>query len=442
MRPPSAADGPTCPGTAAADDVGSRAWAEQTDVKVFISWSGDLARGVAVALREWLPLLFDRVAPWASDSDIAAGQRGLAQIEAELADTRFGVVVVTAENQRAPWLNFEAGALSKTVVGDAEHRIVPLLVDLAGPADLTGPLAQFQAKAARRDGVRDLVRSLAGVAGIDEAVAGRRFDAYWPQLEAEIEAAKAAAPGGAEAEPERREEADVLDEILLHVRLLRSDLDGRPRRDPAPTQAQRREREFQKYMTDLSAEHGMEVFEIQGTPFGGREVVLSPKGTYTAAAETAVKEAFYQNARGGRPEREDQRRPVLRRSSRTGVLPRRALSESGSVRDRATRPTFATAEIPTRGSGVSARLSAPAAYRLVVSGGPQQGGFTSTGLGATSAKYGEVPRTGDPTRAGRPARRQGPEPGGARDASRRHQWRRGVPRGRSRATVSACASPR
>src|SRR4051812_40799847 len=102
--------------------------AEQRDIKVFISWSGDLAKSVAVPLREWLPLLFDRVNPWASDVDIAAGQRSLAQIEAELQDSNFGIVVITAANQHEPWLNFEAGALSKVVQGDIEQRVVPLLV--------------------------------------------------------------------------------------------------------------------------------------------------------------------------------------------------------------------------------------------------------------------------------------------------------------------------
>lgn len=265
---------------------------EQSDVKVFISWSGDLAKAVASNLRGWLPLLFDRVVPWVSDTDIAAGQRGLAQIEAELADTGFGLVVVTAENQHAAWLNFEAGALSKTVARDAEHRVVPLLVDLASPADLTGPLAQFQAKVAHRDGIRDVVRSLAAVAGIDAAVADKRFNVYWPQLETQIDAAKAAAPSDAAAMPERRDEVDVLAEILLHVRSLRSDPVSPPLPDPTPTVSQQREREFQRFVTDLAASHGMEVFSIKGQPFGDREVILSPKGEYSEAAEFAFKQAF------------------------------------------------------------------------------------------------------------------------------------------------------
>lgn len=195
--------------------------ADQRDVRVFISWSGDLARAVAVGLRDWLPLLSDWVRPWASDTDIAAGQRGLAQIEAELTGTQFGVVVVTAANQHAPWLNFEAGALSKTVAADVEQRVVPLLVDLAGASQLTGPLAQFQAKVADKDGVRDLILSLAAVAGIDERVAAERFDAYWPRLEPKIAAAMQQS-GKMEPTQPRREQADVLEEILTHVRQLRS----------------------------------------------------------------------------------------------------------------------------------------------------------------------------------------------------------------------------
>ncbi|GAA1962825.1 hypothetical protein GCM10009798_23260 [Nocardioides panacihumi] len=205
---------------------------EQRDVKVFISWSGDLAREVAVALRDWLPLLFDHVEPWVSDTDIAAGQRGLVQIEAELRETQFGIVVVTAENQHAPWLNFEAGALSKTVPGaEFEQRVVPLLVDLARPTDLTGPLAQFQAKVADKSGTLALLRSLAAVAGVGEGVITARFAAYWDALETTIAAAKEVAAKNGKPRQPSRDQADVLAEILLHVRRLRSQVGDLPLQD-------------------------------------------------------------------------------------------------------------------------------------------------------------------------------------------------------------------
>lgn len=95
------------------------------------------------------------------------------QVESELSDSRFGVVVVTVDNQRAQWLIFAARALSK-VVGDGEHRVVPLLVDLDSAADPTGPLTHFQMKTATRDGVRDLVRSLAASLVDVSAVVARK----------------------------------------------------------------------------------------------------------------------------------------------------------------------------------------------------------------------------------------------------------------------------
>src|SRR4051794_8953617 len=98
--------------------------------KVFISWSGAYSRAIAAAVRDWIPLLFDTVTPFMSDHDIAAGERGLTVIETELEGTQFGIIVVTEENQHAPWLNFEAGALSKIITQDRKQRVAPLLVDL------------------------------------------------------------------------------------------------------------------------------------------------------------------------------------------------------------------------------------------------------------------------------------------------------------------------
>lgn len=225
---------------------------------------------MAVALRESLTVLSDRFIPWVSDADIEAGQRGLSQIEAELRDTRFGVVVVTAENQHKPWLNFEAGALSKAIPGDAEQRVVPLLVDLNGPAALTGPLSQFQAKVADEEGIQALLRSLAGAAGVDEQVLATRFRDQWPRLDARIAAAKAAS-GAAGGKPtkSRRDQADVLDEILILVRQIRAESDAGSvasgaRANVVSAAAQRRS--FRGVAQRAAEQYGMEVLEARRTP--------------------------------------------------------------------------------------------------------------------------------------------------------------------------------
>lgn len=199
---------------------------EQQDVKVFISWSGDLSKAVASVLHDWISLLSDRLQPWMSDSDIEAGQRGLAQIETELQGSRFGIIVVTSANQRAQWLNFEAGALSKVVSEAVEQRVVPLLVDLDSPAQLTGPLTQFQAKLLNEDGLRAIARSLANVAGVEAPAVFQRFDMsymqYWQMLE------DAMANARVETRPEPRDSTEMLEEVLTQIRAVRTLVSNAP----------------------------------------------------------------------------------------------------------------------------------------------------------------------------------------------------------------------
>src|SRR5438309_2275445 len=59
----------------------------------------------------------------------------------------------TPENVGAPWVLFEAGALAKSMQG---ARVIPLLFNL-GIGDITGPLAQFQAKKVEKGGLGDAI---------------------------------------------------------------------------------------------------------------------------------------------------------------------------------------------------------------------------------------------------------------------------------------------
>src|SRR5688572_24049156 len=88
---------------------------EYTALRVFISWSGARSKAIAEALRGWVPRVLQSVHPWMSGEDIYAGARWLAEIQAQLSQTGVGIICVTPENQHSPWLNFEGGALSKTL---------------------------------------------------------------------------------------------------------------------------------------------------------------------------------------------------------------------------------------------------------------------------------------------------------------------------------------
>ena len=84
-------------------------------MKVFISWSGNTSRLVAQALYNWFPLVLQSVSPWMSSVDIAIGTRWITEIGVQLKESHFGIICLTPVNLQAPWIHFEAGAISKSL---------------------------------------------------------------------------------------------------------------------------------------------------------------------------------------------------------------------------------------------------------------------------------------------------------------------------------------
>lgn len=180
---------------------------------------------LAEALQEWIHDVIQSVECFYSSDDIRAGQRWNAEINTQLAETDFGLLCVTAENLTAPWLNFEAGALSKKV---DESRVVPITLGFP-PSRLEDPLKQFNGVEANQEGMKKLVGSIAEVAKTQINL-DRTFDRWWPDLEAKINAI----PGTDEdvEVPQPPDAAEVLEEILGIVRGISNDIraDKRERR--------------------------------------------------------------------------------------------------------------------------------------------------------------------------------------------------------------------
>lgn len=187
----------------------------EQDLKIFISWSGTLAKEVTKVLRAWLPKMFDHIDPWASDVDIDAGLRGLDVIQDRLNASSFGIIVVTTENMNKSWLNFEAGALSKRLEGDAT-RVVPLLVNFENINQLHGPLNQFQAIMLDRGGMKRLCGSIAGAIGLDKLTIDSRFEWAWEDLDKQIHQSKADA--GEQPLPTEPNEKELLAQVLSSLR--------------------------------------------------------------------------------------------------------------------------------------------------------------------------------------------------------------------------------
>ena len=186
-------------------------------MKVFMSWSGERSQALANALRDWMPLVLHYVEPWLSEADVAAGERWAQAVAKELEASNFGIICVTRENVGSPWVLFEAGALAKSMEGS---RVIPLLLDLEFK-DITGPLAQFQAKKVERSGLGEVIQSVNQAAdqAVPEARVKQLFDALWPDLEKQLASISENAPTAKQTRPQH----EILEELVASVR----SIDGR-----------------------------------------------------------------------------------------------------------------------------------------------------------------------------------------------------------------------
>lgn len=179
---------------------------------------------IAKALREWLPRVIQAIEPWMSDSDADKGIRWEQRIGQELEQTRFGIFCLTPENLDSRWLNFEAGAIAKTV---EKTYVCTYLLELK-PTDIEGPLSRFNhTKTEEKEDTRKLIhtvnRALESQA-LDEKIVNDSFETFWPRLELQLNQL----PDVAEKRKPRNIE-DMTEEILVSVRALLKEKSGRAR---------------------------------------------------------------------------------------------------------------------------------------------------------------------------------------------------------------------
>lgn len=185
-------------------------------MKVFISWSGQTSHKVATILRDWLPSVIQSVAPYVSSEDIDKGARWSTDIAGELSQSAFGILCVTKDNVNAPWLNFEAGALGKSV---DKSRVCPFLFRIKR-SEVEGPILQFQSTICEKDDVLKLLRSVnAGCApqAIDEGRLEKTFEVWWPSLKKDLDSIPEDAPSQQPQEKKHFSPTAQMERILEEV---------------------------------------------------------------------------------------------------------------------------------------------------------------------------------------------------------------------------------
>ena len=198
-------------------------------MKVFLSWSGSRSHKIAIVFRDWLPSVIQAIVPYVSSEDIDKGARWSTDIAKELEDSTFGILCVTRENINAPWLTFEAGALSKTM---DKSFVSPFLFDIKR-SEVDGPILQFQSTIFEKEDLKKLVKTLnkaCDKAGLADERLEKAFEVWYPTLESELNKLRDIKPEGSDenesGELQTPQMQEILEEILdlsrINQKLLRN----------------------------------------------------------------------------------------------------------------------------------------------------------------------------------------------------------------------------
>ena len=108
---------------------------------IFLSWSGEQAKNLALALRTAIVSVFSDLRVFFSDEDIVAGDAWLKRLQDELTKSQFGIFALTPESIESRWVALEFGAIAKHF---GASRVVPIAIDIE-PTDIPAPFNIFQA---------------------------------------------------------------------------------------------------------------------------------------------------------------------------------------------------------------------------------------------------------------------------------------------------------
>jgi len=150
-----------------------------------------VSRASAEALDSFVRHVVPGDYPFVSTQDIEGGERWEARLSSELERNHFAILCLTTDNQTAPWLNFEAGALSKAVT---RPRVIPYTIEFLPGEMAVGPLSRFQGYTNDQVGTWKLVCVLNASTERPntESFLREGFDRWWPTLRDQMDSAASA----------------------------------------------------------------------------------------------------------------------------------------------------------------------------------------------------------------------------------------------------------
>lgn len=190
-------------------------FAGENNMKIFISWSGSTSKKIAETLKKWLPCFIQSIEVFFSPEDIEKGDNWEYKISGELSNCKFGIICLTPDNVSAPWINFEAGAIAKSL----DSRVATLMINI-NPSDIKGPLSRYQATKIDHDDFYQLVKNIndASENHIAEDILKNTFDSLWEKMLEEINTIISSSKSKTTKVKKENSDNNAIEEILQLLR--------------------------------------------------------------------------------------------------------------------------------------------------------------------------------------------------------------------------------
>ncbi len=184
-------------------------------MKVFVSWSGVLSKKIAESIKKWIPCIINQVEVFFSSEDIEKGENWDSKITKELSECNYGIICLTKENVTAPWVNFEAGAIAKSL----DSRAATLMINI-NPSDVKGPLSRYQATKLEQEDFYQLIKNINNQCDnpVSESVLENTFNCLWNTMSEEFENAISKHKTVISNKERKDNNNDAIEEMLLLLR--------------------------------------------------------------------------------------------------------------------------------------------------------------------------------------------------------------------------------
>lgn len=138
-----------------------------------------------------MPRVIQSIDPFISTNDIDKGAHWASDLSDELEGTDFGVACLLPENLVEPWIQFEAGAVSRTIQKGKKGRVAPVLFGVQQSDLVDNPLGWFQSTNFDKEDMRKLMEDINRVndsESLKPEILDGAFEKNWADLEGAVRA--------------------------------------------------------------------------------------------------------------------------------------------------------------------------------------------------------------------------------------------------------------